>query len=484
MRKKGNMLVCLIVVLAVLTGCGKDSPKETGAGKEQGKAIQTERNQKTTVRQQEKGELKMLTDHAFHASYGTEQGWYYFNDQYDIEEDDDRLPAIMYVDYKTGRGMYLCNKVNCKHKSYECNAVLPKEIEDEKVLFGQGEYLYIATSDYDSSGSMSSGQMFIGEENGEVQAREKEPCIPAIYRMKLDGTEREKVMNLESGTVLEGVFLGDGDNLYGIRKKVKSESKGENTYNTGYDKFLVKVDLKNKKIEKVIELDEEETILGCAGRNIVTGTRDYGKKVTTEEKHSDDDLFKQADYIIKSVNLDSKESVTLKTLKEKNIHGERVVGNNIYISKDKSNKIEVINFLTKQTKIIKTDAPLSVDEVIQDKEGTDILYCVGYDSYGNDEKGWNYCLVNTKTGKIMNGKLKNNENTPVEIIAQTSDKLLVNSNYKNVTEYVPWVGVNQTVIGEMEYSLISKDDYINNKANYKKIKMIGMSNKDNQNEVK
>ena len=478
MRKKGNVLVCLIVVFAVLTGCGKDSPKETGESREQAKAIQAEKNQKAIVSHQEKGELKMLTDHSLHASYGTEQGWYYFNDQYDIEEDDDRLPAIMYVDYKTGRGMYLCNKVNCKHKSYDCNAVLPKEMEGEKVLFGQEEYLYIATSEYDSSGSMSSGQMFIGEgENGEPQAQEKEPCIPAIYRMKLDGTEREKVMDLESGTVLEGVFLGDGYNLYTIRKKVKSESKGADTYNTGYDKFLVKVDMKNKKTEKVLELDEEETILGCAERKVVTGTRDYGKKVTTEEKHRDDDLYKQADYVIKSIDLDSGESVTLKTLKEKNIHGEKVVGNNIYISKDKSNKIEVINCITGQTKIIKTAEPLSVDEVIQDKEGTDILYCVGYDSYADDDKGWDYYLLNTKTGKITNGKLKNNENTPVEIVAQTSDKLLVNSNYKNVTEYVPWVGVNQTVIGEMEYSLISKENYINNKADYKKIKMIGMSNK-------
>lgn len=485
MMKKGNILVCLITVLAVLAGCGKDSPKEFGIGKEQGKVIQTEKEQKTTDSQQENGELRMLTDDTLHASYGTEQGWYYFNDQYEIEDDDDRLPAIMYVDYQTGRGMYLCNKLNCKHNSYDCNAVLPKEIEDEKVLFGQGEYLYIATSDYDSSGSMSSGQMFIGEgEDGEIQSFEKEPCIPAIYRMKLDGTEREKVMDLESGTVLEGVFLGDGDNLYAIRKKVKSESKGANTYDTGYDKFLVKVDLKNKKIEKVLELDEEEEILGCAGRNIVTGTRDYGKKVTTEEKHSDDDLYKQADYVIKSIDLDSKESVALKTLKEKNIHQEKVKGIYIYISKDKSNKIEVINFLTKETKIIKTAAPLSVDAVIQDKQGTDILYCVGYDSYGNDEKGWDYYLVNTKTGKIIDGKLKNDENTPVDIVAQTSEKLLVNSNYKNVTEYVPWVGVNQTVIGEMEYSLISKDDYINNKANYKKIKMIGMSNTNNKKEVK
>lgn len=485
MRKKVNILVCMIVVLAVISGCGKDIPKEMGEGKEQGKAIQTEENQKTTVSQQEKGELKMLTDNQFHASYGTEQGWYYFNDQYDIEEDDDRLPAIMYVDYQTGRGMYLCNKVNCKHKSYECNAVLPKEIEGEKVLFGQGEYLYIATSDYDSSGSMSSGEMVIeGGEDGEIRALEKKTCVPAIYRMKLDGTEREKVMDLESGTVLEGVFLGDGDNLYGIRKKVKSETKGATTYNTGYDKVLVKVDLKNKKIEKVIELDEEEAIIGCAGRNIVTGTRDYGRKVTTEEKQNDDDLYKQADYVIKSIHLDSKKSVILKTLKEKYIHGEKVAGTNVYISNEKSNKIEVINFITEETKIIKTTAPMSVDAVIQDKEGTDILYCVEYDSYGNDDKGWSYYLVNTKTGKTTKGKLKSNENTPVEIVAQTSDKLLVNSNYKNVTEYVPWVGVNQTVIGEMEYSVISKDDYINNKANYKKIKMIGMNKKNNQNEVK
>lgn len=485
MRRKGNMLVWLIVIVTVLAGCNSNSQKAESDNKTQEKVVRTEKNQKTTVKQQERGELKMLTDNQFHASCGTEEGWYYFNDQYEIEEDDDRLPAIMYVDYQTGRGMYLCNKVNCKHNSYDCNAVLPKEMEGEKVLFGQGEYLYIVTSDYDSSGSMSSGEMAIGEgENGEPEVQEKEPSIPAIYRMKLDGTEREKVMDLESGTVLEGVFLGDGDNLYGIRKKVKSETKGANTYNTGYDKFLVKVDLKNKKIEKVIELDEEEAIIGCAGRNIVTGTRDYGRKVTTEEKQNDDDLYKQAGYVIKSIHLDSKKSVILKILKEKDIHREMVAGGNVYISKEKSNKIEVINFITEKTRVLKTVAPMSIDEVIQDKEGTDILYCVRYDSYDNDNKGWDYYLVNTKTGKTTKGKLKNSENTPVEIVAQTSDKLLVNSNYKNVTEYVPWVGVNQTVIGEMEYSVISKDDYINNKANYKKIKMIGMNKKNNENEVK
>ena len=52
MRKKGNVLVCLIVVFAVLTGCGKDSPKETGESREQAKAIQAEKNQKAIVSHQ------------------------------------------------------------------------------------------------------------------------------------------------------------------------------------------------------------------------------------------------------------------------------------------------------------------------------------------------------------------------------------------------------------------------------------------------
>lgn len=479
MRKKGNMLICLLVVLTVLAGCEGNSQRVADSNRKQKKAVIAEENQETVDKEQENGNLKMLTDNQFHASYGTEQGWYYFNDQYEIEDNQDRLPAIMYVDYQSRKGIYLCNKVNCKHNSYECNAVLPKEIESEKVLFGQGEYLYIATSDYDSAGSVSSDGLYIDEdENGNPQAQERELYVPAVYRMKLDGTEREKVMDLESGTVLEGIFLGDGENLYGIRKKVKQESENAKTYHTGYDKFLVKVDLKNKKIEKVVELEEEETILGCVGRNIVTGTRDYGKKVTVQEKESNDDLYKQADYIIKSINLDTKESMTLKTLKEKYVHSERVAGNYIYISNEKSKKIEVINLLTKETKVIKTRLPLSVDAIIQDTKGTDILYCISYEY--SDNNGWDYYLVNTKTGKITKGKLKDSENTPVELVAQAGDKLLVISDHKNVTEYVPWVGVNQEVIGEMEYSMISKEDYVNNKSNYKKVKMIGMNSKDGE----
>lgn len=473
MRMQRRILVScmtILTVMTVFTGCGNGENTKT-VDKKNETAITNEKKEEQH-NEQNQGSLNMLTDNAFQASYGTEKGWYYFNEEYQLEEND-IPPAIMYVDYQSGKNIYLCNKVNCKHNSYDCNAVLPKEMDRERTLFGQGEYLYLVSSDIDDSGSMSSQMLNLGEdENGNVQVQEEKPYVPAIYRMKLDGTEREKVMNLESGTVLESTFLGDGENLYGVQKKVKKETKGANSYSTGYDKMLVKIDMKNKKTEKIMDLDEETTIIGCAGRNIVTGTIDYGRKVTTEEKHANDDLYKQATYIIKSVNIDTKKEVILKKIKEKNIHREMVCGSHLYTSGEKEKKIEIIDFLTGKKSVIKTDIPLSVDNIIERENGFDVLYCIGYDY--EEDQGWDYYLVDTKTKKTIKGKLKNSENTPVEIVAQTSDKLFVTSDYKNVNEYVAWMDVNQEVIGEMEYSMISKDDYIRNKANLKKVKMIGM----------
>lgn len=472
MRRKSKVAVCFITALAVFTGCGANGDN-TLSSSNNIEVVETKEKIQNSQKAEEKGNLQMLTDNVWQASYGTEQGWYYFNSEYEIIEED-KLPAIMYVDYQSGKDIYLCNKVNCKHNSYDCNAVLPEEIDREKVLFGQGKYLYIATSDYDEAGSMASEVIGFGEDSdGNVQVQEEKTYVPAIYRMKLDGTEREKVMDLESGTVLESKFLGDGENLYAIQKKIKKETKDTKTYSTGYDRALVKVDMKNKKTEKIMDLDNETEILGCAQRTIVTGTTDFGRKVTTEEKQNDDNLYKKADYVIKSVNIDSKKSVTLKTLKQENAHREMISGNNLYVSNEKENKIDVINFLTEEKTKIKTSMPLSIDDIIKRKDGTDVLGCISYD-YNGEGQGWDYYLVDTKTKKTTKGKLKNSENTPVEIVAQSSDKMLVVNDSENVSEDVPWAGVTQEVVGEEEYSIISKEDYLNNKANYKKVNMIGM----------
>lgn len=472
MRKKRRIVVCFITAVSLLTGCGIGSGNETVSFKDDNiTSVETDMIKQDKADDME-GKLQMLTDNTWQKSYSSEDGWYYINDAYEIEENDDRLPSVMYVDYKSGKSIYLCNKLNCRHNSYKCNAVLPKEADRENTLFGQGGYLYIVSTDYDQSGSMSSG-MVIGGENSEDEPRQ-DVFVPTIYRMKLDGTEREKIMELESGIVLESTFLGDGKNIYGIQKKVKYETKDSNTYATGCDRELVKIDLQNKKIEKVIDLDNDSSILGGNERNIVIGTMDFGRTVTTEDKQKDDSLYKKAKYRLKSVNIDSGKEVELKVLKEKYCHREMVSGSKLYISNEKEKKVDVIDFVANKSEKIKTDIPLSIDNIIQDKSGKDILYCIAYDSYGRDEKSWDYYLVNTESGKTIKGELKNSEKAPIEIIAQNKDSLFVLSDYKNVNEYVAWMDINQEVIGEQEYSMISKDNYINNKANFKKVKMIGM----------
>lgn len=88
-------------------------------------------------------------------------------------------------------------------------------------------------------------------------------------------------------------------------------------------------------------------------------------------------------------------------------------------------------------------------------------------------------MLDTKTGKAKKGKLKNRYNYPIEIQAQSDDSLLVVNNYKNTTTYIPWKDVNQEEVGSEEYSVISKKDFLANKDNYQKVKMVGMKKSEN-----
>lgn len=161
----------------------------------------------------------------------------------------------------------------------------------------------------------------------------------------------------------------------------------------------------------------------------------------------------------------------MKTVKGAEAYREMVSGSKLYVSNDKESKIDVIDFWTNKKEEIKTKIPLSIEKVITKKDGTDVLQCISFEYSDSDNR---YYLVDTETKKVKEGALKTSGKAPIDIMAQNSDKLLVISDYKEDTEYVAWVGVHQDYISEEEFSIISKEDYLNNQPNYKKVKMIGM----------
>ena len=461
-------LICLMATSMLVTGCGSNGKKATGNTKVENK-IEKEANALTKT----KGispNLNLLTDGVWSASYSTNDGWYYLNTDYQLSDKENNLSKIMFVDYNTKQDKELCSKTDCKHNTNKCDSVLPKEATRSNQIFGQNGYLYLVSSEHDNEGAMSI-QYYGDEKAAKVNTTSK--FTPALYRMKLDGTEREKVMDFEKGVTFKEAFLGDGESIYGVMTKTKGETKGKKTYFSATSKELVKIDPEKKTVKKILDLNADDELLGAYGRNLIVETMDFGRKVTTEEKQNDDNLYKNANKVVKLINIDNNSPKVVKEIKGDSAN-YKVGKNKIYFYYDKKKNIDVYDLATGEMSTIKTNRIFDVNNIITTENGVDILVCL---DVTKSVDAHDYYLLNTKTGKAKKGKLKNRYNYPIEIQAQSDDKLLVVNNYKNTTTYIPWKNVNQEEIGSEEYNVISKEDFLANKENYQKVNMVGMKKK-------
>lgn len=465
MKAFKKTLICLMAAAMLVTGCGSNGKKATGNTKVENK-IEKEANALTKT----KGispNLNLLTDGVWSASYSTNDGWYYLNTDYQLNDEENDLNKIMFVDYNKKQDKELCSKTGCKHNTNKCDSVLPKEATRSNQIFGQNGYLYLVSSEHDNEGAMSI-QYYEDEENDKASTSSK--FTPALYRMKLDGTEREKVMDFEKGVTFKETFLGDGESIYGVMAKIKGEKKDEKTYFSAKSKELVKIDPEKKTVKKILDLNADDELLSAYGRNLIVETMDYGRKVSTEEKQNDDNLYKNANKFVKLINIDNNSIKFVKKIKGDSAN-YKVGKNKIYFYYDKKKKIDAYDLSTGKISTIKTKRIFEVNNIITTVSGDDILVCLDV-TKSVDAK--DYYLLDTKTGKAKKGKLKNRYNYPIEIQAQSDDSLLVVNNYKNTTTYIPWKDVNQEEVGSEEYSVISKKDFLVNKDNYQKVKMVGM----------
>lgn len=470
MIKKYKIPFIAATLMLTITGCSGENTasqptqtsettlsdaKATTSGEEKKETETKENNKNNNVIQ--------LTDNIWQNSYDTEDG------RYSIIirelEDGNSLNCIAYVDYETARQILLCNKPNCNHDSEDCSAVLPEEMQflQQTYLFGDGEYLYLAASPYDNAGTMTVETISVSD-GSTFQTASEEP--PTLYRMNLDGTSREKIHTFQDGTILEGHFFGDDNYFYTITKKLESETEGNTTYTTGYDKKLIRVDLESGKEEDVLSLDTDATILGCYGRNLIQGVTDYGKELTPQEI-ADDKTFRTAYnnsvYKITSVNIDTKAVTPIKEIKQSQMHSELLKNGFLYISYEKDTGID------------KIDLALGKQTTIPTEKNYDLAYEIDGTLLGSE---WNkdtneqYDFIDTKTGETSPCTLLTSEKTPVTIVSETKDFLFVWYDYVNVEEYVAWMDITQEVIGETHYGMIKKSDYLNNVGNYKEVTML------------
>lgn len=480
--KKITVILFCILLMTFIQGCASNTPASSGSKKTDGqKLTSTEQSKENSDEKASDGSLVWRVDNGFSESVDTEDGHYYIGS--DENEEGETLYTIRYVDYKTRQEIYLCNQPNCKHDSKACNAVLPEEAASGSYcLIGDENYLYLSVTPTDNAGSMQTVETYDNAE--EIFLSTSETIPPAIYRMKFDGTEREKIFSMDSGNIMEPIFFTDDNALYMLTKKVSEEKEGNSTYVTGYDRKLFRLDMQNNKGEEVMDLDNEQTILGVSGRQLIIGTTDYGREVSVKEKQDDaayKKLFENSSYIITSQNIDTKEAVELKRYKQKKLHSEWIRNGILYTSYEGKKEINLIDLATNEEQTIPTKQSYSIEYVLekgvsrqqQDEQARDTAIIIG-SPWDYSEEGYSNYLIDVKEGTEKESRLQNRYYKPISIISENSDSLFVMNDYEMVKEYVPWMDIYQDVTGKTTYGIISKKDFCENQASYEKVKVIGL----------
>lgn len=191
---------------------------------------------------------------------------------------------LTYIDYATKQEIVLCTDSSCKHDNEKCTAVLSYDefYHGSPGLFVYNGYLYAFNSNYYDEGSFSLGASLINPRfNQYVETRKN-----SLYRMNLDGTNREKILELDGNSVMENFAVGDGESIWIFTKTPYSYTDDAGTtYNSSKNRALVKFDLTARQFTERIPLDDVDGVkrkfLGVYGKKFLFGYEDFpeGKSI-------------------------------------------------------------------------------------------------------------------------------------------------------------------------------------------------------------
>ncbi|MCM1167401.1 MAG: hypothetical protein NC401_15450 [Ruminococcus sp.] len=233
------------------------------------------------VNSAESTELRMLTDpmqiHFDGAACAADEGLYYV----EPGRIGKSSAYLMYIDYATAQETYLCSDSSCKHDSERCSSALYFEdffLGNSAKMFVYGDFLYYLSIDYDHDGGTSS------------RAPSEPEKEQALYRMRLDGSNRERVFVFEEDITVVPFAAGDGSALwFYVKTPVLHYSEKSGMFWTGCtDRAMIRLDLESRTVVERIPLGNSDSIyrmniLGCCGNKFIFKTWEYPEGVTMEE---------------------------------------------------------------------------------------------------------------------------------------------------------------------------------------------------------
>lgn len=463
------MGILLLFACANIAGCSSSS--NTEKLKSNNGVDGTGQNVRGSISGQENGDSSGKTEGSNSASDGqealymiqksgepesncsTEDGYYYLTEDTEELKDGSYGMHLMYMDYATRQEIYLCNSSGCKHDSASCPSVFLYDGLGSCSLFIHENYLYLfSQTDY-------SGATFISSD-GSLGVSQEPACL---YRMNLDGTGREKVVSFDEDVTLEDVIIGGKDALYFVQKKteMKQMESGESYYTT-LDRMLVKVDTETWDVSEQCKLEDESSIKGCSGNQLVCVDTVYEHEPTKEELNSDDawkELYQKSRTTFSLLNPEDGSSSEIVSVSNDKENSWDVGNGMIYLSEEDKPEIRVIDLETGEERTVASQENTNIFKAFDD-----VICC---SSWGMDDH--TLYFVHPDTGKIDHCKLVNRSlGWSLEIKAETKNDFLVIYDYDATAN-----GDDSYEIHKYQYGLISKEDLYVGNDQIQPINMIG-----------
>lgn len=461
MKKIFILLVTMVLICILLSSCGDGGGTEK-KGSGTGNVFNASEGVDSSNTSLSDSELRLLGSPYGECACITENGYYYLTSEMAELKDGSYGSHLMYMDFATGREVYLCSTAGCKHDSPDCPAVFLYDdfpIYTTKIFVLQ-DYLYILSREYDDEGAT----MEFGVGEGNDTEIEKKPA--ALYRAKLDGTERKKVYTFDSDLTLEDKVFGDDNGIYIITKKLSKDKTQNKTYTTSSEKKLMYLDMDSMSMKEVCSLTFNDNIswsvIDCSRNGFVLNGVDFGKELSQDEI-LDDDVYRELWLNASEVYavLDIRDGTLKEICRHSNQYSNsgQVLGDSLYVSSSENENIESYNLETGEKKTL---CSLPQNCIMGTFDNT--LYCQEWDL----TKPTIY-FVNTETGAITSTPIVNKCNGwAVEFRGETASDVLFIYDYDATAH-----NDGSYEIYRYKYALISKDDLFGGWENYREIEMIG-----------
>lgn len=413
---------------------------------------QSTNNQQTKIQPSTTKDSLILKEWRFmiEGGDGNDEGYYR------IVDNDEGEMNILYLDYASGKEVYLCDKPECQHQDDSCTSYLSSGFEN---LFVYKNHIYL----------IERNGMTLSLDGGGNSTFNSSGCI---YQMDLDGKNKKELYRLEEGYDFESgnLIIGD-DKLYLPISKTESFNISQNSSTQiTMQNELYSIDLKTGEAKKILELQDglkiQRDIIAVDDRNIILSRFVCEKD---PQSYLDNNDFDEYDKIVRNAKI-GYEIVNIDTLEKEAFDTDEKAYGSYYKQKIyqlNNNEITAYNLNTK-----KEENVLSLPK----------NYSYSLDIYNHymviqqwqDETFQKQFVLDLNQDNAELVELKQYTRAPkeaVNIIGMNNKNLLIIYDREGQEEKT-WAGTMQYEVSKEYYGLISIEDFFSSKQSYQKLTII------------